>query len=109
MWFYWSLGITLVVSNLIVPRSATTNYVLMFVPTLWIFAVLERSFTWGKIAVWISMLVSFVGLWWLHFATVVGNQEQPIMFIPYPLILGLVLPVGRRWLQEDARRIGIVA
>ena len=109
MWFYWSLGITLVVSNLIVQRSATTNYVLMFVPTLWIFAVLERSFTWGKIAVWISMLVSFVGLWWLHFATVVGNQEQPIMFIPYPLILGLVLLVGRRWLQEDARRIGIVA
>lgn len=102
--FIWSLGITLVVSNLIVPRSATTNYVMMLVPTLWVFAALERTPVWGKPVLLVGMLVSFVGLWWLHYATVVGNQEQPILFIPSPLALGLVLLLGYRWLMNDARQ-----
>jgi hypothetical protein len=88
--FHWSLGVTLVVSNLIVSRSATTNYVMLLLPILWLFAVFDRR-RWGRLAVVIGMLVSFIGLWWLHAATVVGNQEQPIMFMPLPLALGLML------------------
>jgi hypothetical protein len=99
--FYWALGITLVVSNLIVPRSATTNYVLMLIPTLWIFSLIDRRLRWGELILVATMLVSFIGLWWLHFATVVGNQEQAIMFIPYPLVLGAFLLVGRKWLLKD--------
>jgi len=96
--FYWALSITLVISNLIVPRSATTNYVLMLIPTLWIFSLLDRQLKWGKPIMVAILFISFVGLWWLHFATVVGNQEQAIMFIPYPLALGVFLLVGRKWL-----------
>ena len=98
---YWAIGITLVVSNLIVPRSATTNYVLMLIPTLWIFSLLDRQLKWGKPIMVATMLISFVGLWWLHFATVVGNQEQAIMFIPYPLVLGVLLLAGRKWLLKN--------
>jgi hypothetical protein len=101
-WFYWTLGVTLIVSNLIVPRSATTNYVMLLVPTLWLFAALDRSRRWGRAVVLILMLASFVGLWWLHAATVVGNQEQPILFLPTPVALGLALWLGRRALLRDA-------
>jgi hypothetical protein len=103
-WFLWSLGITFVVSNLIVPRSATTNYVMMLVPILWVFAALDRTPGWGRPVLLAAMAISFVGMWWLHYATVIGNQEQPIMFIPAPLALGLVLVLGYRWLMRDARR-----
>ncbi|MEW5869524.1 MAG: glycosyltransferase family 87 protein [Chloroflexota bacterium] len=103
-WFHWALGVTLVVSNLIVPRSATTNYVLMLVTALWVFAALDRTPGWGRPVLLLTWLVSLVGLWWLHIATVVGNQEQPFMFIPMPVVLGLVLLLGYRWLRHDARR-----
>lgn len=99
--FYWALGVTLVVSNLIVPRSATTNYVLMLVLILWIFAALDRCPRWGRFVLLASMLISSVGLWWLHAATVRGNAEQPIMFIPDLLALGVVLVFGRSWLIQD--------
>jgi hypothetical protein len=94
----------LVVSNLIVPRSATTNYVLMLATIVWVFAALDRSPGWGRPLLLGVILASFAGLWWLHFATVIGNQEQAILFIPPPVILGLVLIFGYRWLLGDARR-----
>ena len=102
--FHWALGVTLVVSNLIVPRSATTNYVLMLATIVWVFAALDRSPGWGRPLLLGVVVASFAGLWWLHFATVIGNQEQAIMFIPPPVILGLVLIFGYRWLLDDARR-----
>jgi len=100
--FHWTLGVTLVVSNLIVPRSATANYVLMFVPILWMFAALDRGSGWGRFVLLASMLISVIGLWWLHAVTVWGNAEQPIMFIPPLLIPGAALVFGHRWLVRDA-------
>ncbi len=105
--FHWALGVTLVISNLIVPRSATTNYVLMLVPTLWLLAALDRAGRAGRLTMLVAMLTSLVGMWWLHFATVVGNQEQAIMFIPPPLLLGLAMLAGRRWLLRDAESMGV--
>ena len=96
--FWWALGVTLAVSNLIVPRSATTNYVLLLVPVLWLFAKIERQ-PWGWAAQISFMLVSFIGLWWLHVATVVGHQEQPIMFVPLPVLVGGALISAYRWLN----------
>jgi hypothetical protein len=106
--FYWALGVILVVSNLIVPRSATTNYVLMLIPILWVFAALDRGPEWGRFAILASVLISLVGMWWLHLATVTGNAEHPIMFIPPPLTLGLVLAFGRSWLLRDAKKAKVL-
>jgi hypothetical protein len=104
--FYWTLGLTLVVSNLIVPRSATTNYVLLLVPTLWIFAILDRHGVRGRWIMMLVMAVAVVGQWWLHFATVVGNQEQAVMYLPWPLALGAGLWLGRGWLLRETRAAG---
>ncbi len=90
----WTLGVTLVVSDLIISRSATTNYVLLLLPTLWLFAQVTR-WRWGHAAIVVYMLFMLVGEWWLHAITVVGNQEQPIMFLPLPLVLGCALVVAR--------------
>ncbi len=103
--FQWALGVTLVVSNLVVPRSATTNYVLMLVTTLWVFQLLDRrAGRVGRSAIVAAMLAALVGMWWMHFATVQGNQEQSIMYFPWPAVMLLVLTVGRPWLLRAARQ-----
>jgi hypothetical protein len=104
--FDWALGITLVVSSLVVPRSATTNYVMLLFPILWGFAVLDRKERWGRPGLIAILLISFVGLWWLHYATVVGNQEQPIMFVPIPVIVGAALLCGRSEFVRDPLMAG---
>ena len=48
-----------------------------------------------------------MGLWWLFAATVRGDVEQPIMYIPLPALIGLALALGARWLVEDNRRAEI--
>ena len=92
----WALGVTLVVSDLIVSRSATTNYVLLLLPTLWLFAQLAQR-RGGYVIIVGYMLLMLVGEWWLHAVTVVGNQEQPIMFLPLPLVVGCALAAARLW------------
>jgi hypothetical protein len=106
--FHWALGVTLVVSDLIVPRSATTNYIFLLFPTYLIFAALSRQ--WPRASGWLIAaieLVSLVGLWWLFAATIRGDVEQPIMYIPLPVALGLALALGSRWLVADNRRAEI--
>jgi hypothetical protein len=53
------------------------------------------------------LLISLVGNWWLHLATVVGNQEQPILFVPWPAALLVVLLAARPWLLADARQAAV--
>jgi hypothetical protein len=86
-----------------VARSATTNYVMLLLPTLWVFAALERRLKAGRWLLWIILVVSLVGNWWLHLATVVGNQEQPMLYIPGPALRAAALRGGRRRLLDDAR------
>jgi hypothetical protein len=106
--FHWTLGVTMVVSNLIFSQTATPNYVLMLIPTLWVFAGLDRLGRQGRRALLLAMVTALASHWWLHFTTVVGDAEQPIMFVPWPLALGSVLMLGRSWLLHDAAQAEVL-
>lgn len=99
--FHYALAVTLLVSNVIVPRSATANYAMLLVPIVWLFEQVDRRFTWGRGALLAGMLVSLVGQWWLHYATVVGNKEQAVMFFPLPLALLALLVWVRGLIRSD--------
>jgi hypothetical protein len=88
------------VTNLISPRAATTDYVLMLVPTLGLFAALDRAPRWGRVVLIAIMLFAWVGLWVLQFTTVQGNWEQSVMYLPWPLALGSAWIAGRCWLLD---------
>ena len=102
--FHWAFGVTFVVTDLILVRSATTSYIFLLFPIYLVFAALRRTWprwgTWGMIGLQVAGLV---GLWWLFLVTVQGDQEQPIMFVPLPVLLALVLGLGYRWLIDDDR------
>ena len=90
--FIWTAMLTLVITNMVAFRTATTNYLSFMSVLFYIFAVWEKR--WGGIGrffVTVSLSVLAVGLWILFLFTVQGNLEQPIMYLPVPFIclLGL--------------------
>ncbi|MBL7164484.1 MAG: DUF2029 domain-containing protein [Anaerolineales bacterium] len=97
-WFLWTALMTLVLTNFLVLRTATTNYVMMLPAVFMVFRVLE--YRWPKVGVgivWATLLLLLIGLWALFLNTVQGNLEQPAMYLPLPLFCLLGLWWVRWW------------
>lgn len=84
-------GLTLVVTNLIVVRTATTNYVMMYVPLIWGLKHLRDRLPRGNVWPALFFLVSGLGGWVLFLATIAGNQEHPVNYLPLPFFLLILL------------------
>ncbi|MCS7247046.1 MAG: DUF2029 domain-containing protein [Anaerolineales bacterium] len=96
--FLWVALLTLLVSNLVAYRTATTHYLVLYPALALIFRVLEERWRdLGRGLVWIVMLVWFIGSWLLFFSTVQGNQESDVMFLPFPFLTLLGLWWIRWW------------
>lgn len=96
--FQWTADLTLVVTNLIAFRTATTNYVVLLPALCLVFRVLdERWGVGGKVLTGLSMLGVTLGSWVLFLTTVSGNEESPWMYLPLPLLLLLALWWVRWW------------
>jgi hypothetical protein len=110
-WVQWTAAMTLVVTNLVALRTATTNYVVLLPALVVIFASLDSRWRkGGLIAVWGIMLSLLIGLWGLFLTSVEGNIESAWMYFPLPLITfigllwtrwwvvrGVQLPIGERF------------
>ncbi|MBC8330704.1 MAG: DUF2029 domain-containing protein [Anaerolineae bacterium] len=102
-WFLWTASMTLVLTNFLTARAATTNYVMMIPALILIFRVwVERWGKKGQAVVWGVMAVALVGLWILFIQTVQGNLEQPAMYVPLPLFCLLGLWWVRWWFVRSA-------
>jgi len=97
--FEWVVGLCLIVTNLVALRTATTNYVLLFLPLAMVFRSLQRSHR-GAWSILLVEALSLVGLWGLFLATVVDKFEHPAVYLPLPFGLLAVFALGRRWLMR---------
>lgn len=99
------LGITMIVNNMVLVRTATTNFIVLYIPMLLCLQILYERTKRG--ALWVALFygVSIISLWTLFLTTIDGDQEHVIMFLPLPLIL-LVLFV---WLYSASSKPAIVA
>ena len=69
----------LIVSQLVAPRTSTTNQIILLIPlVVW----LKRVAVWRRLAI---MLVLVLAPWAIFLATVRGNEEQPpaFLFVPF--------------------------
>ncbi len=99
--FDWVVAMTLIVTNLIALRTATTNYVVLLMPAFIAFKTLDRRFRrWGAVLIALVELLLLVGFWGLFAATVVGDYEHPIMYLPLPIGLWLIFVVARPHLTK---------
>ena len=90
--FIWLLGLTLLVTNLVALRTATTNYTVLYIPLFFILKVAADRMT--RASFWLALfyIFSLVGLWALFLTTVQGDYENPIMYLPLPSVLLLGIP-----------------
>lgn len=101
--FLWVSALTLIVTNLIALRTATTNYVMLLLP-LWLAAraVADR---WPRHARWfvpLGALIWLIGMWALFLITVVGKEEHPLVYLPLPFALAAAFVFWRKQMLERA-------
>ena len=85
------LSITMIVNNMVLVRTATTNFIVLYIPLLFCLQLLHNHFRRGQLWVALFYALSFFSLWVLFLVTIVGDQEHVIMFLPLPLLLLFVL------------------
>jgi hypothetical protein len=103
-WFQWTAAMTLLITNLIVFRTATTNYLAMVPGMMIILGVIANRWKKrGKITIVFILITFFFGLWALFLSTVDGNIESPIMYIPLPMFILVSLWWIRWWFIRPLR------
>jgi len=84
--FLWAAMMTMVITNLVAFRTATTNYVMLLPAIYLIFSVWEERWTAiGRALVWVNLLMLGIGIWALFLYTVEGNVEHASMYLPVPI------------------------
>ena len=102
--FQWTTDLTLVITNLIAFRTATTNYVVLLPALCLVFRVFdERWGRTGKAIIGLSMLGLAAGSWALFLATVAGNEESVLMYLPLPFLTLFGLWWVRWWVIRVSR------
>ncbi|MCP5096932.1 MAG: DUF2029 domain-containing protein [Chloroflexi bacterium] len=96
--FLMVICVTLVVTNLLVSQTATTNYIMMYLPILWTAKHISMKWKRGEIVTAATLLLMVIGMWALFLSTIADSAENSVMFLPLPFGLLLVLLFGRRWL-----------
>jgi hypothetical protein len=96
--FHWLVGLTLIVTNLATVRTATTNYVALYIPLFFALRVaLVRS---SKRSLWV--IVFYLGsavIMWVLFLGFYQGYEPLVMYIVLPFVLFGVFLSARRTLQ----------
>lgn len=101
-WFQWTAALTVVITNMVAVRTATTNYVVMLPALILILAAMEEM--WGTTGAWVGgvvLLALVIGLWALFLGTVNGNLESRLMYFPLPLLTLAGLGLIRRQKARD--------
>jgi len=97
--FQWLIGLTLIVTNLVVLRTATTNFVVLCIPLFFGLKVAADRLPQSNWWLASFYLLSAVGLWALFLGTVQGKFEHPIMYLPLPVGLFLAFVWAKAALQ----------
>jgi hypothetical protein len=96
--FLWTIVLTLIVTNLVAPRTATPHYVIFTIPLVFYFRVLaQRDRRRGSLWVMLILLAMTI-LTWVHaMTTVVEKFEHPTVYLPLPISMLAFLLLTRQW------------
>jgi hypothetical protein len=94
------LGITMIINNMVLVRTATTNFIVLYIPLLLCLQLLQQRTQRGSLWVALFYILSIFSSWALFLATIDGDQEHVIMFLPLPILMFIVL----LWLWVDSSK-----
>ena len=98
--FLFILGLTLIVTNMIVVRTATTNYIIMFVPLFMILHIFSQRAKRGNLWIALFFVGSILFTWALFIGSIQGDTEHPITYLPLPFFLLSVFVLGKNKILE---------
>ena len=90
------ISLTLIITNMIVVRTATTNYIIMYLAALLLLKALSDGPRWGNTAVILLLTLGTIGTWILFLTTIQGDLEHPITYLPLPFTLLFALMWGQQ-------------
>jgi hypothetical protein len=101
----WTIVMTLVITHLVAPRTATPHYVIFMIPILFYLRELTRPrIRRGTLYALLIILGLLMGQW-AHFTlTVTGKFEHPSVYLPTPFIIFFLMIFTRRWWWRDEHR-----
>jgi Glycosyltransferase family 87 len=90
--FMWAIMLTLTVTHLIAPRTATPHYIVFLIPIIFYFATINRHYRRrGNLWILLITLILLV-IPWLHFLVSVQKQfEHPSVYLPLPFAIFALL------------------
>jgi hypothetical protein len=93
----WAAVVTLTVTHLVAPRTATPHYVVFMLPIIFYFREIVRANRrWGSVFV-VLIIAALVFLPWMHFLlTVEGEFEHPTVYLPLPFAMVILLWLTRK-------------
>jgi len=91
----WTVMLTLSVTHLVAPRTATTHFVVLLMPLLFYIATLSK----GRRGLWAALILLALLIlpWWHTVSTINGEFEHPATYLPLPFGMALLLIVTRPW------------
>lgn len=97
----WTIVMTLLITHLVAPRTATPHYVVFMIPLVfylrWMDQHLDNGGKWSA-----ALLIGLFVVYWAHFLlTVEGEFEHPSLYPPTPFALLILLVWTRRWWWDD--------
>lgn len=101
--FLWATALTLTVTHLIAPRTATPHYVVFIIPLMFYFAaIVKRNRRRGGLWV-VLILAGLIILPWAHFLlTVIEQFEHASIYLPLPFAMFFLLWWTRKlWWNFD--------
>jgi hypothetical protein len=105
--FYQALYWTIIVSTIVPFQTGTTNQVILLIPIFgWLRVASQRKW---RTATAVGVCGLELALWLTFLLTLHGAWEDPVMFLPLPLICLVVLLASevRRW--QERRRLLVLA
>ena len=88
------ISLTLIITNMVIVRTATTNYIIMYLPLLLVLKTIGDNRRWGKLLITLLIVFGTVGMWLLFLTTMQGDLEHPITYLPLPFALLFALIWG---------------
>ena len=98
--FLWVVALTLTITHLVAPRTATPHYVVFTLPLIvWLKDIARKSTIFPLLIILLVIVLP-----WMHFMLTVTNKfEHPAVYVPVPfLTLALLWVTRRRWWGASA-------